>query len=320
MDTFKIGLGQYITQDNHRDRCSFFEFGTWWSVPYKTSCRLGRHASLSSTVKFTFTSANYHSSYLYFNTGSFLLPSCHITVPPAQIQQQRPTLLLLYQTISTMSTPTRKSRHVHVRRQKARPDSPRAFEILPVEVCLVSNAVVYCLDSNRHCSLMLPHANHALQIRQSIASYLDDKSITSYRLICRSTKYALDEDEGSFWRTRFLDTYDHSKSAPTSTRSVMNEWFKKQYQCRKRIERQRVDFQAGNTQKEMECLSLLKDLINGACVRLDSQAASLTATRILQHQSSQVQASHSSLSQHDSSRNHCQGHWPARMRISPSLR
>ncbi|KAH0147949.1 hypothetical protein KCU67_g11653, partial [Aureobasidium melanogenum] len=138
-------------------------------------------------------------------------------------------------------SPPRKSRHAHVRKQKAQSNSPRAFEILPVE---------------------LPRTDRTLQIRQSIAGYLDDKSIASYRLICRSTKYALDEDECSFWRTQFLDTYDPSKETPTGTRSVINEWFKKQYQCRKRIERQRFDFQAGNSQKELECLSLLKDLIN----------------------------------------------------------
>ncbi|KAH0303032.1 hypothetical protein KCU71_g10815, partial [Aureobasidium melanogenum] len=129
-----------------------------------------------------------------------------------------------------MSPPLRKSRHAHVKKQKAQPGSPRAFEILP--------------------------------IRQSIAGYLDDKSIASYRLICRSTKNALDEDEGSFWRTQFLETYDPSKQTPTGTRFVVNGWFKEQYQCRKRIERQRFDFQTGNSQKEMECLSLLKDLIN----------------------------------------------------------
>ncbi|KAG9559953.1 hypothetical protein KCU97_g17889, partial [Aureobasidium melanogenum] len=129
-------------------------------------------------------------------------------------------------------SPSRKSRHAYVRKQKAQSGSPRAFEILPVE------------------------------IRQSIAGHLDDKSIASYRLICKSTKYALDEDEGSFWRTQFLKTYDPSKQTPTGTRSVVNEWFKKQYQCRKRTERQRFDFQAGNSQKEIECLSLLKDLID----------------------------------------------------------
>jgi hypothetical protein len=48
----------------------------------------------------------------------------------------------------------------------------------------------------------------------------------------------------------------------------VNEWFKKQYQCRKRVEHQRFDFQVGNSKKEMECLSLMKDLINGACVAL----------------------------------------------------
>jgi hypothetical protein len=107
-----------------------------------------------------------------------------------------------------------------------------------------------------------------LQIRQSIAGYLDDKSVTSYRLTCISTKHALDEDEGSFWRTRFLDTFDHPQNIPTGERSVVNEWFKKQYQCRKRIERQKFSFQVGNTEREMECLSLMRDLINGTCARL----------------------------------------------------
>lgn len=178
----------------------------------------------------------------------------------------------------------------------------------------------YCPDSRIHCSnLMLLHTDRRFQIRQSIAGYLDDKSIASYRLICRSTKHALDEDEGSFWRTRFLDTYDPSKQTPIGTRSAVNEWFKKQYQCRKRIERQRFDFQVGNSQKEMECLSLLKDLINGACPSIYSRTASLTTIRILQRQPSQVQASYNSLSQHGSSRKSCQGHRAPRVRLSPSL-
>ncbi|KAI4722389.1 hypothetical protein E4T48_01339 [Aureobasidium sp. EXF-10727] len=132
-----------------------------------------------------------------------------------------------------MSPSRRKSRpHTHVTKQKVSCKFSGAFELLPVE------------------------------IRQSIASYIDDKSITSYRLICRSTKHALDEDEGSFWRTRYLDSYDPPQNLPIGERSVVNEWFKKQYQCRKRVERQRFDFQAGNSKKEMECLSLMRDLIN----------------------------------------------------------
>ena len=113
---------------------------------------------------------------------------------------------------------------------------------------------------------MFPQAKSVVQIRQSIAGYLDDKSVTSYRLICTSTKHALDEDEGSFWRTRFLDAFDPPQKIPTGERSIVNEWFKKQYQCRKRVEYQRFSFQVGNSQREMECLSLMRDLINGACI------------------------------------------------------
>jgi hypothetical protein len=154
----------------------------------------------------------------------------------------------------TMSPSTRRlCPQGRVTKQKGRPKSSPAFEILPVEVHL----------SDTPSLKTFPHADDPLQIRQSIAGYLDDKSIASYRLVYTSTKHALDEDEGSFWRSRYLDTFDPPQNIPTGERSVVNEWFKKQYQCRKRVEYQRFDFQVGNSRKEMECLSLMKDLING---------------------------------------------------------
>lgn len=167
-----------------------------------------------------------------------------------------------------MSPPTRRRPQGRAKKQKARSNSPRAFEILPVEV--QGRSFVY--PTSGFDMLIL------LQIRQYIAGYLDDKSITSYRLTCTSTKHALDEDEGSFWRTRFLDTFDPPPphNIPTEERSVVNEWFKKQYQCRRRVEHQKFSFQVGNSQNEMACLSLMRDLINGACVwsvqRCDSLA------------------------------------------------
>ncbi|KAI5251286.1 hypothetical protein E4T42_04468 [Aureobasidium subglaciale] len=103
----------------------------------------------------------------------------------------------------------------------------------------------------------------SVEIRQLIASNLDDKDLATYRLVCQSTKSALDEDEGSFWRTRFLNTFDYPENIPIEKkRSKMNEWFKKKYQYRKHTERQRFEFQVGNSQREVECLSLIKDLIN----------------------------------------------------------
>lgn len=160
-----------------------------------------------------------------------------------------------------MSPLIRRRPQGRAKKQKARSNSPRAFEILPIEVC---QAIVpdrsFVFSPPGFDMLIL------LQIRQAIAGHLDDKSITSYRLTCTSTKHALDEDEGSFWRTRFLDTFDPPppQNIPPGERSVVNEWFKKQYQCRRRIELQRFSFQVGNSHNEMACLSLMRDLINGA--------------------------------------------------------
>jgi len=72
--------------------------------------------------------------------------------------------------------------------------------------------------------------------------------VASYRLICKSTNYSIDEDEGSFWRTQFLNSYDSPESVPEGDRSTVNEWFKQQYQSRKRAEGQKFVFDSGNSE------------------------------------------------------------------------
>ncbi|TIA47678.1 hypothetical protein D6C79_04507 [Aureobasidium pullulans] len=137
-----------------------------------------------------------------------------------------------------MQPQTKTHAHAHTRTSAHR--YARTFEILPVE------------------------------IRQLIADcFEEDKDVASYRLICKSTNYSIDEDEGSFWRTQFLNSYDPPESVPEGDRSTVNEWFKRQYQSRKRAEGQKFVFDSGNSEEEANCLVLFKDLLIGACERMD---------------------------------------------------
>jgi hypothetical protein len=262
-DTTKFKYRQHRCRYLHRDRRNLIDSRELVVASLKTSARSKSTLhSISSTESLSLQShlsqplllPSYKSSsfpsvsLLYLqHTTRFGLRRTSTPFLPLYLTTPSHTLL-------TMSPSTRRlCPQGRVTKQKALPKSSPAFEILPVEVHL----------SDTPSLKTFPHTDGPLQIRQSIAGYLDDNSVASYRLIYTSTKHALDEDEGSFWRSRYLDTFDPPQNTPTGERSVVNEWFKKQYQCRKRVEYQRFDFQVGNSRKEMECLSLMKDLING---------------------------------------------------------
>ena len=98
------------------------------------------------------------------------------------------------------------------------------------------------------------------QTNQHIASFLDcDLDICRFCRICQSTYNAVDADNCSFWRRRFLEYFEKPgrKTYPT------NATYKFQYQRRKLVFKFGATFKAGETKREIECLEVLRDLICG---------------------------------------------------------
>ena len=108
---------------------------TWSSLPCE------RNVGVKSTLHLLWSTDHVHlnlftgsvTSFIYNGTlSSFLVYS---TSQPTSHTSSTPLLLIPYHTISTMSPSTRRPRpQGRVKKHKARSNSPRAFEILPVEV------------------------------------------------------------------------------------------------------------------------------------------------------------------------------------------
>lgn len=133
--------------------------------------------------------------------------------------------------------------------------------------------------------------------------------------MCKSARDAIDHDECSFWRLRFLDSFDPPKNLPPQEegRLVINEIYKKQYQCRKRTMRRSVNFQLGNTRQEQDYLSLVNDLINGACSVSDINNRQRTdlVHRIVQCQSQREKKPPDEVKEHGSCQRDRPGKRPA---------
>nr|POE47505.1 casein kinase ii subunit beta-2 [Quercus suber] len=95
------------------------------------------------------------------------------------------------------------------------------------------------------------------QTNQHIASFLDsDQDLTSYRITCRSAHSAIDADNNSYWRRRFLSRFEKPGWDNPS-----NLILKHKYQSRRRLLRKGALFQTGDTNSEERCLIMLRELI-----------------------------------------------------------
>lgn len=93
---------------------------------------------------------------------------------------------------------------------------------------------------------------------QRIAEVLeDDTSIDAFMRTCRSTHAAIEGNGRSFWRRRFLATFERPQ------RSKSNNEFKALYLRRRLSNFHRVTFASGKSRAEKECLNTIRDIIVG---------------------------------------------------------
>jgi len=94
------------------------------------------------------------------------------------------------------------------------------------------------------------------QLHHLIAGHLDtDHDVNNYRLICRSTRNAIDEPRCYFWRDRFLQTFDPEQGKTAKELKAL-------FQKRRKLLRRGAHFKTGNGYKEAAVLPILRDLIN----------------------------------------------------------
>lgn len=95
-------------------------------------------------------------------------------------------------------------------------------------------------------------------MNQRVAELLcDDRSIDAFMLTCRSTHAAIEGNGRSFWRRRFLATFEKP------LRSKSNNEFKTLYLQRRLSHFRRVTFTTGENRAEKECLRAIRDIIVG---------------------------------------------------------
>jgi hypothetical protein len=100
--------------------------------------------------------------------------------------------------------------------------------------------------------------NVPIEIRQRIAFFVEyDKDLCSFRTICRSTYDAVDADNCSFWRRRFLEQFD----SPTTP--MNNAEYRKAYQERRYYLKNGAAFQNGTTEREDKCVRKLMEILLG---------------------------------------------------------
>lgn len=107
-----------------------------------------------------------------------------------------------------------------------------------------------------------PFDHTPFELLQRIATFIEyDSDICSFRLICRSTRDAVDADKNSFWRKRFLSLFE--RPATSLVGEEGNLVFKKTYQRRRSVLKHGADFVIGESARERACLEVLRDMIVG---------------------------------------------------------
>lgn len=103
-----------------------------------------------------------------------------------------------------------------------------------------------------------PFENLPIEIRQRIATFIEyDKDLCSFRGICQSTHDAVDADNCSFWRRRFLIHFDKL------TMEASNQEYRRAYQKRRHILKNGAAFRGGKTERERMCIQELMEMILG---------------------------------------------------------
>ncbi|KAF1826213.1 uncharacterized protein K489DRAFT_109686 [Dissoconium aciculare CBS 342.82] len=96
-----------------------------------------------------------------------------------------------------------------------------------------------------------------IEIRQDIARRLEsDDDLKAFRLVCRSLHDAVEADGCSFWRYRFLESFDKPLGL------FNNLYCKASYQQRKRWLYDPPKFELGRSRQEQVCLGVIRNLIN----------------------------------------------------------
>jgi hypothetical protein len=90
-----------------------------------------------------------------------------------------------------------------------------------------------------------------------VALHLSDQDLASFRLVCQSTKDAVDDERDYFWRQRFLCAYDATH--PSCSAAAMRVL----YQGRRAWQRRAPSFSSGYSRKEQFCLHAMKEIILG---------------------------------------------------------
>ncbi|KAI9700178.1 MAG: hypothetical protein M1820_006846 [Bogoriella megaspora] len=94
-----------------------------------------------------------------------------------------------------------------------------------------------------------------LEINQAIAGFIEaDSDLVAFAFICRETNNAIDADNCSFWRRRFLGCF-------TGVVGDTNFDMKDRYKERRSILRKGATFKLGGRMLEKQCLGLIQDLL-----------------------------------------------------------
>ena len=92
--------------------------------------------------------------------------------------------------------------------------------------------------------------------------------------MCRSTLDAVDADNCSFWRRRFLDYFEKPTTGVSFEANTNAAWnnvaYKKAYQKRRSALKNGAKFAVGASKRETECLEVLRDLVVGESPFLSS--------------------------------------------------
>ena len=102
---------------------------------------------------------------------------------------------------------------------------------------------------------------------QHIASYvLEDDLLCNFRLACQAMHNAVDADNCSFWRRRFLSRFEKPADADSEgwKGAKGNVRFREAYQKRRWVMKNGASsFVTGDTAREEKCLEVLRDLVVG---------------------------------------------------------
>ena len=91
-----------------------------------------------------------------------------------------------------------------------------------------------------------------------ITFYIEaDQDICAFREVCKITRDAVDGDNFSFWRRRFLSVFEQPFGYED------NKSYRDGYQKRRQMLKLGAEFKRGHTRPEKDCLEILKDLILG---------------------------------------------------------